>query len=206
MLDVEGFILVGGASSRMGADKSQLILGGESVVSRIAREIETLTRRVRLVGARTSDERLTNIPDRFEHWGPLGGINAALQAGTTELSIIVACDLPFVTNELIALLLRNHQHDDTIFDAIVPVQQDHRPQPLCAVYRRDTCLPATEAIITQGKHTPRAMLDQIKTRYVEFEELAALKGSEHFFLNLNRPEDYERAQEIAGGLSSARLA
>jgi molybdopterin-guanine dinucleotide biosynthesis protein A len=48
-----------------------------------------------------------------------------------------------------------------------------------------------------GEHTPRAMLDKIETRYVKFSEFANLTGSEHFFFNLNHPEDYELAKEIA---------
>ncbi len=198
MLDVEGFILVGGASSRMGEDKSRLMLGGESTVARIAAALGPLAQRVRLVGARAGDDRLNNIPDRYEQWGPLGGIHAALQAGTTELSIIVACDLPFVTTELLALLLEFHQPAQTTFDVVVPMQNDNRPQPLCAIYRRGTCLSASEMTIARGEHTPRALLKQVKTRYVEFSDIAPLKGSEHFFLNLNRPEDYQRAKDVIG--------
>ncbi len=176
----------------MGADKSRLMLGSESTVSRIAGALTPLVETVNLVGSRTGDYPFSNVPDRFEQWGPLGGIHAALQAGTTELSIIVACDLPFVTTELFSLLLRMH----TDFDAVVPMQNDNRPQPLCAVYHRLTCLQASEETIARGEHTPRAMLDRIRTRYVEFKTIAGLEGSEHFFLNLNRPEDYERAKGI----------
>src|ERR1043166_1468819 len=52
MLDVEAFILVGGASSRMGADKSQLILGAETTVARLRKQLGSVASQIRLVGAR----------------------------------------------------------------------------------------------------------------------------------------------------------
>ena len=82
MLDVEGFILVGGASSRMGADKSGLVLNGKTTVSLIAEALRPVTSNVSLVGSsrRSSTLRLPNVPDVNERWGPLGGIQAALRA------------------------------------------------------------------------------------------------------------------------------
>ena len=55
MLDVEGFILVGGASSRMGRDKSQLMLGRQTTVEHIADALSDVATRIRLVGARRVD-------------------------------------------------------------------------------------------------------------------------------------------------------
>jgi molybdopterin-guanine dinucleotide biosynthesis protein A len=199
MLDVEGFILVGGASSRMGTDKSGLVLNGKTTVSLITEALRPLTSNVSLVGSHTEEisSSLRNVPDVNERWGPLGGIQAALHACQTEFCFIVACDLPFLTSELLAQLWRLTSEANVTPEAVVPMQSDGRPQPLCAVYRRRPSLDATEKSIALGEHTPRAMLDKIKTRYVDFSELAHLQGSENFFFNLNRPEDYQRAKEIA---------
>jgi molybdopterin-guanine dinucleotide biosynthesis protein A len=199
MLDVEGFILVGGASSRMGADKSNLLLNGQTTVSLISDALRPVTSKVSVVGAtfEATSSGLPGVPDLHEHWGPLGGIQAALQACKTERCLIIACDLPFVTSELLAYLLQVESGVDATPVAVVPLQSDGRPQPLCAVYKKASSLPAAEESIALGEHTPRAMLDKIETRYVNFSEFANLSGSEHFFFNLNRPEDYERAKEIA---------
>ena len=197
MLDVEGFILVGGASSRMGADKSGLVLNGKTTLSLIAEVLRPVTNNLSLVGSHGGlDSSLPNVPDVNERWGPLGGIQAALRAARTEFCFIVACDLPFLTSELLGQLWQMTSGASTIPAAVVPVQSDGRPQPLCAIYRRGPCLIATEKSIALGEHTPRAMLDKVNTRYVDFSEFAHLAGSEDFFFNLNRPEDYERAQEI----------
>src|SRR5262245_56597100 len=104
MLDVEGFILVGGASSRMGTDKSRLIIHGQTTSRVIAATLQPVTRRLRLVGSQAETE-FENIPDLRDRWGPLGGIHAALHSCESESCIIVACDLPFVTTGLFELLL-----------------------------------------------------------------------------------------------------
>ena len=195
MLDVEGFILVGGGSRRMGSDKAQLMFGARTGVERIAGELQPHTGRVRLVGARAEHHvaGFENVPDVFQHWGALGGIHSALAAARAQWVIIVACDLPLVTNELFAKL---RQLTNSTFDAVVPIQADGRPQPLCAIYRREGTLNESESLIATGEHTPRALLARIRTRWVEFRELTDLPGSEHFFLNVNTPADYEEALQI----------
>ena len=191
MFDVQGFILVGGASRRMGRDKAELRLGSQTVLERIAGELSAATSSATLVGARRAyaGVPLPNVSDVHEQWGALGGIHAALSAATTECALIVACDLPFVTRELFARL--QSRMDDSL-DAIVPVQLDGRLQPLCALYRR-ACLPTIEALISEGEHTPRAFLRAVRTEYLLLRDLSDLPGAENFFLNLNTLEDLEYA-------------
>ena len=196
MLDVEGFILVGGKSSRMGTDKSRLMFDDQTAIARIADELRSAADSVRVVGSDADDAE--TIADIHSHWGPLGGIHAALTASKQDWCLIVACDLPFVTRELFERLI---QLSDESAEAIVPLQADSRPQPLCALYRRQPCLLAAEHSIANGEHSPRALLDKVKTRYIKFDELSDLQGVEHFFFNVNTPESYERAKQIARLLS-----
>jgi molybdopterin-guanine dinucleotide biosynthesis protein A len=196
MLDVEGFILVGGRSSRMGTDKARLQFDGQTSVERIAAELCSVTSRISLVGrgpaAFGPDVRI--IPDTHQQWGALGGIHAALGACAADWALIVACDLPFVTRDLCSRLLTLGQPESP--DAVVPIQPDGRPQPLCALYRRESCLLEAEELIAGGEHTPRALLANVKTRWVRPEELNDLPGAENFFFNVNTPADYEQAQQM----------
>jgi molybdopterin-guanine dinucleotide biosynthesis protein A len=202
MLDVEGFILVGGASSRMGSDKAQLMFGKQTGVQRIAAELTALIDRVRVVGSRNvpGDSGFENVPDVLERWGALGGIHSALSACRATWAFVVACDLPFVTS---VLFTRLWQLNAGTFDAIVPIQPDGRPQPLCAIYRREVNSEKAARLIATDEHTPRALLAQVRTRWVEFRELADLPGAEYFFLNVNTPADYELAKQILEGRISA---
>src|SRR5713226_5992855 len=107
MLDVEGFILVGGRSSRMGSDKSRLVFAGQTAVERIATELRSATSQVSLVGSGYDggSPDLKVVPDVYESWGAFGGIHAALMACASDWALIVACDLPFVTRSLFSRLL-----------------------------------------------------------------------------------------------------
>lgn len=195
MFDVEGFILVGGASSRMGSDKSQLKYSGKSAVEQIAAALESVVDAVRVVGA-AGDRHLSrfqNVPDLHVKWGALGGIHAALTSCQSTWAFVIACDLPLVTTELLGRLrqLANASHD-----AVVPIQADGRPQPLCALFRRQECLAEAEKLISSGEHTPRALLARVRTRWVKFAEIADLAGAADILLNVNTPEDYEIARSI----------
>ena len=202
MLDVEGFILVGGASSRMGSDKSQLSFGDQTGVERIAAALRSVATRVRLVGSRNRpNDAFQNIPDAHERWGALGGIEAALKSCRAEWAAIVACDLPLVTGELFTRLWQvARRTEGEVVDAIVPIQPDGRQQPLCALYRCESCSTKVAQLIEEGEHTPRMLLARVRTRWVEFRELADLPGAEHFFFNVNKPEDYQRAKELLNQL------
>ena len=196
MLDVEGFILVGGQSRRMGTDKARLVFSGQTAIERIATELGSAASQVSFVGSSygSADPDLKIVPDVYEGWGAFGGIHAAISASRAEWALVVACDLPFVTRDLFARL--STIGHNSLYDAVVPIQPDGRPQPVCALYKREPSLRESERLIALGEHTPRALLANIRTRWVQSEELADLAGAEDFFFNVNTPSDYERAKEI----------
>ena len=188
---VEGFILTGGASRRMGTDKSQLIVNGESFVDRIARELAPVTTSVKLVGDREASSQFETARDIYPGWGALGGVHAALAGCQSPWALIVACDFPLVTTELFRELATTTEK----FEAVAPVQNDGIPQPLCTLYRVDPCLALATELIKCGERKPIALLQSVRTRWVSFSELSSLAGANHFFDNINTPEDYTRLSE-----------
>ena len=80
-------------------------------------------------------------------------------------------------------------------DANAPEQSDGRRQPLCALYRVAACRRKAESLIKTGERKPVALLQSVATRWLEFSELADLKGAERFFDNINTPQDYERLSQ-----------
>ena len=194
MLEVEGFILVGGLSSRMGTDKAALTLGGRSFVERIQAALASLTKETSLVGASVRDAawpQLQTVPDVHVKWGALGGLHAALSACRAEWAAVVACDLPFINGELFVRLASLREN----FDAVVPTQSDGRWQPLCALYRAAACREVAERLIIEGERRPRALLKSVNVRSVAFHELSDLDGAERFFINVNTLEDYATARK-----------
>ncbi|HST53703.1 MAG TPA: molybdenum cofactor guanylyltransferase [Pyrinomonadaceae bacterium] len=194
MSDFEGFILAGGASSRMGEDKSRLRIGGRTFVERIAEALEPVAARVSLVSSRddAAVHGLEVFGDVHGGRGALGGIQAALANCRAARAFVVSCDLPFVTRELFERLAAYSLRQG--FDAVAPIQADGRQQPLCAAYTRAVCLPLAEELIREGDLRPRSLLGRVRTRFVAFDELSDLEGSELFFMNVNTPEDYEKAK------------
>ena len=197
MPEIEGFILAGGASSRMGDDKAHLRLGERTLVERAAAALGGVAGRVSVVSSKPDAAAfgLPVVPDLFVGRGAMGGLHAALAHGSAEWALILSCDLPFVTAALCARLISLRGPDA---DAVAPLQPDGRPQPLCALYARAACLPVVEELLRAGELRPRALLTRVRTRWVTFAEVADLDGSEDFFRNVNTPEDFNEACRIVG--------
>jgi molybdenum cofactor guanylyltransferase len=182
----QGFILAGGASRRMGTDKSRLRLEHQTFTERIAETLLQITDSVTIVGRMSDESGLPVVADVYPQWGALGGLHAALSACQREWAIVVACDLPFVTAELFGALYEKRLDHE----AVVPVQQDNRPQPLAALYRVEPCRERASALIEDGRRRPLDLLDAVRTRWVSFAEIRNLTRSEGFFVNINTPSDY----------------
>jgi molybdopterin-guanine dinucleotide biosynthesis protein A len=189
MQTIAAFILAGGASRRMGTDKSQLILDGESFVERIAAALAKIGGEITVVGKPATDStKLRYVPDIYPNWGALGGVHTALASSAAPWCLIVACDFPFVTAELFSRLASLREY----FEAVAPIQSDGIPQPLCALYQTERCLGRAEELINSGERKPLALLQSVQTRWVPFADLADLAGAERFFDNINTADDYDR--------------
>jgi molybdopterin-guanine dinucleotide biosynthesis protein A len=193
--EITGYILAGGASSRMGSDKGALTIGDATFVEQIASALRRVTSHVLLVSSRHGAEQwgMPVVPDLRQGRGALGGIQAALSHAGTEWIAVVACDIPFVTAELFARLQTFLTSE---VDAVAPVQPDGRIQPLCAFYRTGTCRPVANELLLQNQLRPRELLSRVRTRRVAFEELCDLKDASRFFLNINTPEEYSSIRDL----------
>ena len=78
------------------------------------------------------------------------------------------------------------------FEAVAAIQKDGRPQPLAALYQGSLSAQADQ-LIKSGERRPIALLQSVRTRWTPFTELQDLPGAEHFFDNINTPQDYEHA-------------
>lgn len=220
MQEIEGFILTGGASSRMGRDKSRLELGGKTFVERAAIALSAIApKSITLVGETNRQFAEINLPggaalklrvinDVLPEKRDAGanrpraaifGFYTALVRAETEWLAILACDLPFVSGELferLIFLLQNYKSKIENPDAVVPVQPDGKAQPLCALYRRSACLSVVEEMLGGKDWSLQKLLQRVETLFVSFDEIADLPNSEFFFFNANTPKDFDKAQQI----------
>lgn len=202
MLNMTGILLAGGRSSRMGTDKALLSMNGETVIERVIRMMAPAASSI-IVSA-NDDKKYAFlgkkvVHDRYPGQGPLSGLDAGLHAAATPWSVVAACDMPFVTEELFRFLARKAEEaaaaldDGGGFQAIVPVSGG-RIQPLLAAYHRSV-LPSLELCLSSGRLRLTGWLDQLKVCYVSEEELIQElgPGADKAFYNMNEPSDYKRA-------------
>jgi molybdopterin-guanine dinucleotide biosynthesis protein A len=191
--EVEAALLAGGASRRMGRDKTSLLLAGRSVIERMIEILAPLFSRLRIIagdGSRFSALGVPVQPDLRPGCGALSGVHAALATASAEAVFVVACDLPLLHPALIrGLVSRLEGHD-----AVVP-WSDKGPEPLCAVYRR-RCHAAAEAALDGGELKMSDFLARLSVRRLQGEDLIRLDPDGLGLFNLNTPEDYQRARKI----------
>jgi molybdenum cofactor guanylyltransferase len=198
-MNLESFILIGGKSSRMGVDKFSLVLNGKTFLE-IALETLQNFGNVSVVDSQSHPltQAVLTVEDIYKNRGALSGLHSALVNSKSDFTIILACDYPFVTVDLIKFLT-NIAKTENDFEAFAPIQADGNIQPLCAVYKTETCHEILSDMLKNEaeNYSVRDFLNRIKTRYIEFSEIEHLPNSEHFFFNVNSPEDFARAKNIA---------
>lgn len=181
-----GFVLAGGKSLRMGADKAFLEFDGQTLLSRALGVVAAVCGCVTIVGDPSRSRQYgTAVADIFPGCGPLGGIHAALASSHSELNLMLAVDMPFVTRELLEFLFAVAETSDA---AITVPRVGKGFQPLCAIYRREFVATA-EAALRAGKYKIDAVFADVSTHVIEESELAAAGFSERYFFNVNTPQD-----------------
>lgn len=191
----------------MKTNKFALCLGGATFAERAVAALQKIAaQRISfIVGEKQSKEienllprEVPRIGDIFPQKAALGGIYTALSDAESEWAAVLACDYPFATADLFVRLAEIARAADENIAAVVPVQPDGRIQSLCAVYRVKFCLSAGKRLMETEEVLPvRKLLETIKIRLVKFDELSDLPGAEHFFTNVNTPEDLQCAQDIS---------
>ena len=191
MSSIAAFILSGGKSTRMGADKAFLEIASKPLIVRAIELTRAVTDQVRIVGAPQKFSAYAPIvEDVFPDCGPLGGIHAALTTTDADLNLVLAVDLPFVTADLLRLLLAEAQ--DSGATVTVP-HAAGRLQPLCSVYRQQFAS-AAERALAQGKNKIDALFQGVSVNIVSEKKLLAAGFSSAIFRNLNTPEEWESAK------------
>jgi phospholipid/cholesterol/gamma-HCH transport system ATP-binding protein len=185
--DLTAFILAGGKSTRMGADKAFVMLDGQTLLARALELAHSVTTDVRVVGdpARFSSFAPV-VEDVFPDCGPLSGIHAALRASATDLNVILAVDTPFVSPALLRYLITRSKNSPAA--TVTLVRTNEGSQPLCAVYRRAFADTAEQALHA-GRYKIDPLFTTTQTQMIAESELRNAGFSLSMFRNLNTPEE-----------------
>ena len=189
--EVTVFILAGGKSTRMGTDKAFVEYEGRTLLARVLDVARSVSSKVEIVGNREKFAPFASVvEDIFRECGPLGGIHAALLSSTTDLNLVLAADMPFVSWAFLDHLI-THARKAPEATVVVPRAQG-KSQPLCAVYRKEFIATA-ETALRAGEYKIDRLFTVVRTRVITEEELEAAGFSVALFSNLNTPEELKAA-------------
>jgi molybdopterin-guanine dinucleotide biosynthesis protein A len=193
--DLTAFILAGGKSTRMGADKAFVELDGRTLLARALDVARSLTPDVRIVGDSAKFASFAPVvEDLFRNCGPLAGIHAALQSSQSDLNLILAVDLPFIPSPLLRFLVTRAKDSATSLVTIPRTPEGW--QPLCAVYRKQFA-DAAEHALRAGRYKIGQLFHPVQTQAIDAAELEAAGFSQSVFRNLNTPQELAEARKTA---------
>lgn len=190
--NITGIILAGGKSSRMGSDKGLVKINGKRFIEHI---LDALLPSVNEVIIIANNDNYNNlgykvIEDKIKDCGPLGGIYTGLLNSQTESNIVVSCDIPFISSDLIKHILENMGRADMS----VPLYKGNI-EPLCAVYTKKTTDKIHSLIMNKEFKIQNVL------RYFIIKEIHITKKLDFYndllFVNINTPEELKQQKELA---------
>ncbi len=216
----EGWILAGGQSRRMGQDKARVRLAGRPLLAHMLDKLRALGLQSRIAGGVPGEDRARLEPtqDPSSEWfpdsragcGPMAGLATALAQSASPLILVLGIDLPLVSTALLAALLARARASGAL--ATIP-RASGRPQPLCAVYRRELCeavsrlladdvLKMMHAVSVAATETAEAPTMSLPVDTFDVETLVATgwprlsRPVAWEFLNCNTPADLALAARV----------
>ncbi|HET9910347.1 MAG TPA: molybdenum cofactor guanylyltransferase [Anaerolineales bacterium] len=190
-------IQAGGQSSRMGEDKALKSFLGRPLIQRVVERLTPLAAEVIVTTNNPDDYRFLNLPlfpDLRPGRGALGGLYTAIASASHPIVAVAACDMPFASSSLFEAMSRLLVENET--DVVIP-KSDEGYEPLHAIYRRETCLPAIESAIDTDQWKVISWFPQVNVRVLTSEEIKKYDPSGLAFWNVNTPEEFAKAEEIA---------
>ena len=197
-----GIVLAGGKSSRMGLNKAFIEFGGKRLIEATVERLAGLFPEVLIIA--NDLEPYANlgvrvIPDLIQNSGSLGGIYTGLSAAAHPKGFFVACDMPFLNPDLIALVVREAEG----WDVVVP-QVEGELQPMHAVYA-NSCLPFIKEAIDLRMLKIARFFPKVRVKIIEEPALRAVDPHLLGLMNVNTPLELEKAEAIRRQQSSAAV-
>lgn len=189
----------------MGCDKARMLFCGEPLIERVLGRLAQVAGELVVTTSRPSElaylEELTFgglvprvVTDLEGSAGAMRGIASSLDAARLPLAAIVACDMPFVSPELIGAL--SDRVKEGPLDVCVP-REERGIEPLCAVWCRQACAPVARELLDQDRQRIRCLIDRVHAGYLDEPQIVEVAGSTLCFENVNTPEEFAAAELLA---------
>jgi molybdopterin-guanine dinucleotide biosynthesis protein A len=192
---MDGAILAGGKSQRMGCPKPFVKLGDRPLISWVLDSLRPVCRHVFIIVADQVEpfgdlDCYKVVRDHMPNLGPMGGICTALLASHEHQVFVTACDTPFLNPRVVRYL--SSKVED--YEVVVPKLPDGF-HPLQAVYTQD-CLHRLYDCLTTGGLTLTDFLQEAKVRVVSWPAIKRLDPQLISFFHIDTPQDLERASNL----------
>lgn len=195
-----GVILAGGLNRRYPVLKGLVDFKGKRLIERVRDSLSVL-KKVILITNRPDAYFYLGIPmfgDLFDFRCPLTGIYTGL-FNSGEPILVSACDMPFISPEIVKLIKEEEQKLKT-HEAVIPVFNG-RPQALLGIYS-EKLIPELKKWIELKRCNMTEFLKSVKTFYIEEQRLREIDPHGLSFVNINTPEDRLMAEGLSYGLDS----
>lgn len=185
--DITGIILAGGKSSRMGTDKGFMIFNGKPFAKYSIDAVKSFVSNIIIASNHSEYDNfgLKRVADFIEDAGPLAGIYTGLKHSKTEYNIVLSCDIPLITSEIIELLVNQIDSDSDV----IQIVSNQRSMPLIAIYKKQ-CETLFLDLLQQGERRLWFALNQCKVKNVVLNSELEL-----FTRNINTPEQLNQITE-----------
>jgi len=197
-LNTASIVLAGGGSSRLGREKWAELIAGKSLIERAVTRLSSLSAEILIVISKrqsrssfSSYAEAKTVVDLYPGKGSLGGIYTGLVYSASFHNLAVACDMPFLNPDLLRYMIDLSPD----FDVVIPRIGDLK-EPLHAVYTKNCLLPM-ERLLKGGNLRVAGLLDSVRVRYVEKDEIDRFDPEHLSFFNVNTQADLERARMLA---------
>jgi len=187
---LNGLILAGGKSQRMGNPKDKINWHGKEqryfaadLLAPFCEEVFISCRQDQLENFDTDYKALT---DTFLNMGPFGGILSALRSQRDKAWLVVACDLPLLDKKSLEFLIKNRNTEKVATTYESPF--DGLPEPLITIWEPKS-YPLLLNFLGSGNTCPRKVL-------INSDTLILKPGNPEALMNVNTPEDMAKAKEI----------
>ena len=179
-----GIILAGGKSSRMGQDKGLMLYQGMSLIQYAINAIRPVVSSVLIVSSNKDYEQFGYplIDDVYTEKGPLAGIYSGLKASMTDQNVVLGCDMPHVSTDLIKYLVSIMKDEAVLLPSF-----KGKTEQLVGVYTKK-CEPIFKEKIESGNLKIRNAISLLPHRFVEIDEHFEFYKP-NLFSNLNSPKD-----------------
>ena len=195
--NITGVVLAGGMSRRLGRNKALEIIDGQPMITGVIEKIQKITSSIVVIVNDVERGILLPIPegisiveDVFPDKGSLGGIYTGLISSSTEWTMVVACDMPFINLGLMRHMISQTPNHDVVIPVI-----SGRPETMHALYSKK-CTESIASNITKNDLKITRFFENVRVHFVEDDELMRFDTSGISFFNVNTESDLAEARQV----------